>query len=183
MKLIIWINGTHGVGKTTIAMILNEKLDRKAFILDSDASFPFFVEERAKKEGLQNIGGMLPQTNMAFMEEFKKDIIEYSKRKKIIIISMSACTSESKSILIDYFRNENFIHIVLEAKDDVIIERIMNDFNRDKELAIKEMSGNKEFIKNNYLEEEIIDTSELSQEEVANKIIEDYNLKYFIKKI
>ena len=181
MKLIIWINGTHGVGKTITAMILNEKLDRKAFILDSDASFPFFVEERAKKEGLQNIGGMLPQTNIAFLEKFKKDIIEYSKRKEIIIVPMSACTSESKLILIDFFRNEKFIHIILEAKNDVIIKRIMNDPNRDKELAIKEMINNKEFIKDNYLEEEIIDTSELSEVEVANKIIEDYNLKSFVK--
>lgn len=170
--MIIWINGTHGVGKTSVAIALKRLLGNKSFILDADAAFPTFAREKILKVG----GGVFPQTNVNFMKEFKTDIIEYSKRNEIIIVPMTACTNESKDILIDYFRNKNFIHIILEAEDEKIKERIMNDLSRDKELSINEMKANEDFLKNNYPQNEFVDTSYLSIDEIANKIIQDNNL-------
>ena len=98
--MIIWIDGTYGVGKTSVTLVLEKILKKRNIeVLLSDS---FFLKWLHKKFCG---GGTLPQNNVQFIEYFR-DIIE-GKIEKEIIIDMSLTQHECKEMLYDYF-NDNF---------------------------------------------------------------------------
>ena len=70
--MIIWLNGTYGVGKTTVARKIEELLDTETEILESD----YYYQEMVKENMLLAFGGTLPQNNKNFLMRFKKVIEE-----------------------------------------------------------------------------------------------------------
>ena len=73
--MIIWVDGTYGVGKTTIATMLKEKMGDEVELLLSDyyynATIKKIMAEAEVNHRFPCIGGTLPQNNMRFLREFK----------------------------------------------------------------------------------------------------------------
>lgn len=101
--MIIWINGTYGVGKTTIIHKLEEKLDsHNCMIISSD-------EFHMKNPHIfETGGGCYPQNNVEFNKRFKAYILEQIKgnSKKYIIIDMALTDKICKEQLFEYFEKE-----------------------------------------------------------------------------
>ncbi len=65
--MIIWINGTYGVGKTSTALKICEKLKNKKVELISSDYYQEIIKEIAE------LGGrVLPQNNKLFLSKFKE---------------------------------------------------------------------------------------------------------------
>ena len=63
--MIVWIDGTHGVGKSSVTKELKKRLDNRQFgHLDSDTYLYM----------LRNGGGTMLQNNIFFLTKFKKTI-------------------------------------------------------------------------------------------------------------
>ena len=104
--MIIWIDGTYGVGKTAVAKRLKERFsDNKAELLESDyyseESLKRLVEEAKANNSFPHIGGTLPQNNMRFIKEFRELIEEKSKNsEKYLIVDMALTMQECKKELV-----------------------------------------------------------------------------------
>lgn len=183
--MIIWIDGTYGVGKTTITNKIADKLNKTKFIvLDSDYYFQEFG--KGHPEAVL-FGGVTPQHNLYFLNYFKSIIEAKTLNGESAIIAMAATTNECNNTLIDYLsEREDFIHIILEANDETIISRISKDTkeSRDKRFAIDFLNENTKFLTNNYYEAIRVNTDNKTIDYVVDEIILHINLtpNYFTSK-
>lgn len=168
--MIIWINGTYGVGKTTIIHKLEEKLDsHNCKVISSDEFHkknPYIFETG---------GGCYPQNNKKFNRCFKEYILEQKKcnSKKYIIIDMSLTDRICKEQLFEYFekKEKKLIHFILTASRDTIKTRIKDDKNRESDEAIYHIEFNLQFLKENYENAIRIDTENKNIDQIAEEII------------
>lgn len=170
--MIIWLDGVLGVGKTSTALKIIDKLsDDNVEFLDSDLYF----SEMIQKNFFSAFGGTQPQTNQNFISYFRKIIEEKTSHSdKPILIAMALTARECKEGLFDYFiRSEkNLLHIILTADKEIIKERILNDENRpDKRLALDDLESGILFINNNFSNSIHIDTTNNNLDTTANEII------------
>lgn len=156
--MIIWIDGTYGVGKTAVAMKIKESFsDDNIELLESDfysgESLKHLVEEAKANNRFPHIGGTLPQNNMRFINEFRELIEEKSKSTdKNIIVDMALTMKECKDELFDRLKNDgkNIVHIILTADEETIRSRIKNDGKRMKETALEWLTQNIIFLDKNF---------------------------------
>ena len=66
----------------------------------------------------------------------------------------------------------NVRHVILYADRNTLIDRINNDVGRDKELALNSIDDNEKYYEGIFEKSIKIDTTELSLEETAKKILE-----------
>lgn len=176
--MIVWIDGTYGVGKTSIAYKVRDVFS-EAEVLESDVYwdevFKKIIDETPKNE-LPNLDGGLPQNNLRFIEEFKAVIEQKEKtERKIIIIDMSLATSCCRDRLVSYFRdkNVNMLHFIIEADENEIRERINNDDKRsDKTLALGELKRNLMFYDNNYIDAIRINSNNKTIDDIVDEILQ-----------
>lgn len=177
--MIIWIDGTYGVGKTAVAMKLKESFSNgNAELLESDyysnETLKRVVEEAKSNNSFPHIGGTLPQNNMRFIREFRELIEEKSKNTgKNLIVDMALTMKECKEELFEYLKNKgiNIIHIILTADEDAIKSRIENDGNRMKETALEWLSQNVTFLDNNFPDAIRIETNNRDIDDVVSEIV------------
>lgn len=79
--MIIWIDGTYGVGKTTVASELMERFSNsEAEFLQSDRyrqeMWDEMVAESKRTNCMPDFGGFCPQNNIKFLEKMKGIIKE-----------------------------------------------------------------------------------------------------------
>ena len=107
--MIIWVDGTYGVGKTTIATMLKEKMGDEVELLLSDyycnATIKKIVAEAEANHRFPCIGGTLPQNNKSFLRQFKELTAETSA-EKTLIIDMALTMTECKANLYDSLEKE-----------------------------------------------------------------------------
>jgi cytidylate kinase len=167
---IIWLDGTFGVGKTTVSRALNKRLPQFK-ILDSDEYYQTLTE---KKPYAFAFGGTLPQNNKYFISYFRKNIDEeIANGTTNLIIVMAVTFEESRKELLSYFEDKDvdITHIILQAGTDVLHERIMNDEQRNKDWTLQYMEWNLKFLELHYLEAVRIDTDNMMPEDVADAIV------------
>lgn len=166
--MIIWLDGTYGVGKTTVARLIEEKFDKKIMYIESDA----YYREFAKKYPYATMFcGALPQTNKAFLNDFKKYIEENIESDMLIVMTLS--TVECDEILISHFRNQTSKHYILSVDKSELEKRIDTDGpHRDKALARYYYDINTKYYVN-YKDAIRIKTDDMTPEEVAEFIISD----------
>lgn len=177
--MIILINGTYGVGKTTVALKLKERLlNDEAELLESDVvdekGVKDIVEEAKKSNGFPHTNGTLPQNSKKFIQEFRKIAEEKSKdSNKKLILDMALTTKESKEGIYDYLinANRNIVHIILTANEETIISRIKNDNERQKEIALDYLKENLTFLENNFNSAIRIKTDNRSVSDITDDII------------
>jgi len=166
--MIVWINGTHGVGKTSVAKEIKNIIGETAMIIEPDLYFEVFCKEKFLEVG----GGCFPQNNKAFINDLREIIEIEENENNILIIPMTIATDESRMGLIDYFKEKTIVkHFILKADEKILKQRIDNDYNRDKKLALSCMKSNIEYFEKMFFEEVVICTNELKIKEVANEII------------
>lgn len=168
--MIIWLDGAYGVGKTTVAVRIKERLtDYDVEILDSD----LYWNEIAKTL-LYTGGGVLPQNNDRLIFKFKEIIREKSKNPDKIIIAVMALTQkECKEKLWEDLicTEQNILHVILEARKETIISRINHDENGDKGFRLSYLNWNLSFLNNNYKSAIRIDTENKRVGSIVDEII------------
>lgn len=176
--MIIWIDGTYGVGKTAVAKRLKEKFpDGNIELLESDyysnEVLKRLVEEAKANNSFPKIGGTLPQNNIDFIKEFREMIEgKIQKENKNVIVDMALTRKECKEELFDYLKSKgaNIAHIILTADEDIIRERIRNDGSRIKEIALDWLAQNMVFLDNNFPDAIRIKTDNRSINDVVAEI-------------
>ena len=176
--MIIWVDGTYSVGKTTVAKKTAARLGSEAELLESDyysnETLKRIVEEAEESHSLPHLGGCLPQNNMRFIREFKELIKEKSKdTNKKLIIDMALTRKECKENLFDCLQKEakDIVHIILTADKEAIKERIKKDTNRMKDIALDWMVDNIEFLDSNYPDAIWIKTDNRDIDDIVDEII------------
>ena len=175
--MIVWINGSFGVGKTAVSLKIREKyMDDKIELLESDVYAEEVLKEIVKEAKMNNyfpnLGGTLPQNNIRFLDKFKKLIEEKSEdANKVLLVDMALTMRVCKERLFDSLvaDGKRIIHIILTADKETMEFRIRNDHNRDKQLALDELES--DFLEKNFEEAIRIKTDNRSTDDIANEII------------
>lgn len=167
--MIIWIDGTYGVGKTTISQKLKSQLTEKNFeILNAD----YYFQNMLKSNPLIG-GGTTPQNNIPFINFFR-DLIEHkiAENQLNLIVDMSLTQKECKEMLFDILikKYTNIKHFILIANSKTIQLRIQNSIRQDKKLALYYLESNNKFLTENFKDSIRIDT-EKNIDEIVNEII------------
>ena len=166
--MIILINGTYGVGKTTIANEVNKIYKGLYKVLDPDELW----YEALKNNRNIAFGGTYPQNNKKFLKILESKLKEeLEKYEGIIIIPMTITEDLSYNLLVR--PNKDIIkQFVLLADEDIIKQRIYEDNGRDNSLSINNIKRNNQFL-NNISDATFIDTSNMSVDKIAENIVKD----------
>ena len=168
--MIIWLDGTYGVGKTSIALQLEKVLhSEKVKLLISDSAYKEFTIRNPFAGG-----GAIPQNNKNFIIEFRNEIEkQLISKDSIIIVDMSLTQTEAKELLLDYFVNKgiNIKHFILNASITTLKKRIEESENRDRELAYFYLKQNIDFLSKNYNKAIWINTDGKDIKEITEEII------------
>ena len=118
MKKLIIINGTMGVGKTTVSRALYQSI-KNSFWLDGDSCWymnPFVVNEENKKMVIENISFLLNNF-------IKNSMSEY------IIFNWVIQTDEIMNLVLRNLNLENteVYKLTLMCSEDSLVERISRD--------------------------------------------------------
>lgn len=171
--MVIWIDGTFGVGKTSVAETLKERFSFNNGVIHLDADR--FYQENIRSYFFGG-GGFFPQNNIQFLSDFKQQIItEDAKPNAIVIVTMALTMDECRDSLFLQLssRVSKLIHIILLAEEQTIRYRIENDTSkRDKHFANSYLQRNIAYLSSNYPDAKQIDTEGRSIGEVAEIIAE-----------
>ena len=171
--MIIWINGTNGVGKSHVAAKLAERLeDKNAEYVESDLSWREFVQN----DFLKALSGFDPYCNKYFLGILRNELEKKHNFGKIPIVSMSLVDKLCEKELLDYFESRNFsmLHIILEAKKETIISRIDNDPIRSEEEKNQQkynVPWQMQYLEKEYSNAVRINTEDRCLDEVVDEII------------
>ncbi|MPM17246.1 hypothetical protein SDC9_63634 [bioreactor metagenome] len=161
MKNLIFINGTMGVGKTTISKEL-QKLLPNCIFLDGDWCWdmsPFIVTDETKKMVLDNISHLL------------NNFISCSEYKNIIFCWVMHEESILNDVLSRLNKDDCMLHkFSIVCSEQTLISRITKDINQGiRKNDVIERSIPR---LNNYFEMDTkkIDVSHISAKEAAEKI-------------
>ena len=175
--MIILLDGTFGVGKTSVITEIKKQYmgKRKLQVLEADYYFQQYlhekIEEAKRKNSFPAVGGVLPQNNVKFMEKYRSVILEKS-HDSIVISDMALTMSECKERIHDYFQTENMIHIILEADKNTIQKRIEDDTQRDKCLALDRLDEFIVFLSKNYKNAIRISTENKTVADIAKEVLD-----------
>lgn len=167
--MIVWINGTYGVGKTSVAQKLCEK-HPNFVIVESDECFNDFLTRNTYGA---IFGGTLPQNKVEFIEYFRQRIDDNNND---IVVVMALTTDESRTMLYEYFTGlgKEMLHFILEANEAEIFKRIEGDqSNRDKSMAISYLEDNMKYLCEHYNDAIRLNTNNKSIEEIVS-LIDEY---------
>lgn len=183
--MIIWINGTYGIGKTAISQRIKEQLPANEVALfnadDLDKKLlQDTIKECIKNNTFPDIENVSPQNDIKFINHFYqliKDECIYSN--KILLVDMAITTKLCKEQLFDSLiaNNFNILHIILTANLNTIKTRIKYDNNRDKQFALDELNECFNFLNDNFKNAIRVNTENKTINEIANEIIQIINEK------
>ena len=180
--MIIWVDGTYGVGKTTIATMLKEKMGDEVELLLSDyycnATIKKIVAEAEANHRFPCIGGTLPQNNIRFLREFK-ELIEEKSAEKTLIIDMALTMTECKVNLYDSLEKEgqSIKHFILTADEKTIKSRIANDTDRMKDLSLDWLKDNLSFLDKNFPTAIRIKTDYRNKDDIVEEMLKEIATK------
>lgn len=166
MNKLILLDGTHGVGKSTVAhcvcMISNGKyvcIDPDEYF-NSNAAYYFFN------------GGYPVANNTIILEIVHKKVREQIKDKNVVI-PLTLNSQDYRESWTKLFHDIAEVrHVILYADKETLRNRINLDEGRDKELALDNIDNNDKFYRGSIEGTIKIDTSALSPEVIAKKILE-----------
>lgn len=160
---LIMLGGPPGVGKSTVAALLNEQLSNSVW-LDGDDLWrmnPFTINERTKSLVLKNIGNVLS----AFLKE-RFDYVIFSW-----VMHQPRIADQVLSLLTTH--DYKLIHHTLVCSAPVLLERIKNSAReRNPELALDRLNQ----VLANY--SQALDTDGRSPAQVAQLIIDAVNMPF-----
>ena len=180
MKLLIFINGTYGAGKTTTGRCLinsfNSAIGGDSVLYDADDS----VLKEINMERFNHffkLYGWECTSSPAYLEVARKNIESLLVNHKTVIVPMTLAHENGKKYIIDHFLAMDVAmeHFILEADKETTIMRILMDEERDGKLALKWLDANTEFLKANYSDAVRINTEHQTPYDVAKRIVDTLN--------
>ena len=173
--MIIWINGTYGVGKTSVAKALKEITKNSFELIHSDIEY----QKMIRKNEYLAFGGALPQNNDNFIKYLREKIQNRINKNKNIIVDMAITDKKSKNGIIDYFKNKDIVilHFICTANEKELKSRILTDNKRDKTNSLYYININKKFLEKNFKNDIWVDTNNKNVEEIANEIYKELKEK------
>lgn len=172
--MIIWLNGTYGVGKSTVAKEIKSKISNQDLVIMDPDEFLESISKDIIEDLILHGGGCMPQNNKMFLERFKEALKMYMDSNTICIVPMALTTKESIEILWDHIsqNSSDIFQFILEAEEKTIINRVKADTERQqKDFAEFELSSNVKFLKKNFDDIERLDTNDKTVENIADLII------------
>lgn len=173
--MIVWIDGTVGVGKSCTAKRLAELLaDRNAEYVDSDLYWEDLIQNDF--QGVVSTG-FEPYLNTYFLGILRKKIENRMYGfGRMPVVSMSLVKEPCETELLDYFEKKgvSMLHIILEAKEETILSRIENDPNRSESYQNEQkpkVSKQIQYLKDHYLDAKRINTEGKSLDETVDEIM------------
>ncbi len=167
--MIIWIDGTFGVGKSTVTAELEELFAlENPQIFSSDEEWISFLEKDFRG------GGCFPQNNSDFICIFRKRILDCLKAGNLVIVDMALTDEKCKNGLLDELQAEGVVilHFILTADEQIIKERILNDELREQKADhIRKITQNRNFLLKHFKDAIWLDTEEGTP---AKKIFQVY---------
>ena len=166
---IIWIDGTFGSGKTTVAKVIAGKISN-ANLLEFD-----FLQLKYKPSCISDILGLrYPEAKRYLVEALVKEMQEILQEGiyEYLIIPIALINDYCNEKLITGFSDVENYHFILTASRDVWYKRISEQENRDVDLALSYETQAKMYLETHYSEAIWIDTSNMTIDSVADKIIE-----------
>lgn len=163
MKVIL-INGTYGVGKTSVARELRKLITKeKSEIIELDEIFQNFCENNPNL--ILTGRGAFPQNNLNVLKE-AKNRVEMSEKEYLIFPQL---VTEKEAI--EFFKEYDLIHCVLFANLECLKERINNDEGREeKDLALRDIELNYRILNTKFNNVTRIDTSDKEIIDIAKEI-------------
>lgn len=162
--MIIIVDGTYGIGKSSVCEVLQKELNMQ--FIDSDSLWNEFAD---KYKMAAFFGATEPQRKVKYLEYVRDKV----KDNKNCILSMTLASDEARNVIVEYF-NQNglyYYHFILEASEKSIIQRIEKDAkNRDREFAKEHLRSNMDYLGVNYENAIRVNTEGKTLEQVAQNI-------------
>ena len=181
--MIILINGTYGIGKTTTAKCLFEIFSDSFFsggdfaLYDPD-DFILSEIDMNQFNSFFKIYGWECTANPAYLEIAQKNIKKLIADHIAVIVPMTLAHENGKKYIIDYFATigEPLKHFILEADNFTTTQRIVFQKERDKKLSLKWIDTNLKFLKDNYPDAIRINTEQKAPRKIAKEIAREIDL-------
>ena len=162
--MIIWINGSFGVGKTTVAEKLKEKID-KSIIYDPEKIGMFLTSTLPTKEDDFQDYRLWRTINY---EMLKNLYIEF----EVIIVPMTITNKQYYNEIVGRLERNgiDIKHFILIASKENIISRL-NARGNSTEWTYMQVDRCDKAFKDDYLKGQKIDTNNKNVDEVCNNLI------------
>ena len=165
MNKLIFLDGPYGIGKTTVADCICEISKEKYICIDPDEYFNNDVKRYF-------LWGWPIPCNKAILREIQRNVEEKIKECNIVI-PLTLNSSKYKNDWVHSFNDlAELHHIVLIADRKTILNRIRDDVQRDKSLAMEQLDDNWRYYQRDIEGTIKIDTSEMAPQVVASKVLE-----------
>lgn len=163
--MIIWINGCFGVGKTTVAGRLKEKIDN-SMIYDPEKVGTFLFNILSVKEDDFQDYELWRMINYEMLKNLNTEF-------KVIIVPMTITNIQYYDEIIGRLERDgiNLKHFILVANKENIISRL-NVRENSTEWAYKQVDRCVTAFQEDYINGSRIDTNNKSIDEVCNCIFE-----------
>lgn len=164
MNKLILLDGTYGVGKTTVALQICSVPDNMYICIDPDEIFNNNLEKYM-------IHGW-PAANNSLIKRNVRNEVKDRIQNVNIVIPLTLNTQ----LYVDGWTNlfsdiADVRHVILFADTEIVKNRIVNDVGRDKDFALEQLHNNDNYYRRDFEGDVKIDTSDLTTEEVAEKIM------------
>ena len=164
---IIWIDGTFGSGKTAVSNAITEKLSN-AYLLEFDLL-------QLKYKQPFKYGALYPEARKYLIEALIKEMQEVIQKEcyDYLIIPIALINDYcNERLIINGFTDIKSHHFILTSTNEILIQLINNQKNRDINLAMTYMDQAIKYLNNHYSQAIRIDTSNMSINDVAKKIVQ-----------
>lgn len=161
--MIIWINGSFGVGKTTIAKKLNDKING-SILYDPEEIGIFLANTLPVKED--------DFQDYELWRIYNYEVLKYlSNKYEIIIVPMTITNPQYYKEIVTKLKNENIevIDFILTASKENLLKRLTERKNTTDWTYVQIDRCIKAF--NNNFEGKIIDTNYNNIDEVTSSIL------------
>ncbi len=166
--MIIWIDGTFGSGKTTIAEKLINRFPN-SILLDFDEVITNIKPVSFVPMELFT-GKGYPQSKRYYVEAMATEIDKTLEKSgnNLVFVSMALISDFCKELLITHFNNiTNTVHFILCVSENKMCLRIDQQVGRDKNLAKTYYAEATSYLNENYLDAIRIDTDNKTIDEIC----------------
>ena len=162
--MIIWINGSFGVGKTTIAENLKDRI-ANSIIYDPEKVGMFLYKTLPEKKDDFQDYELWRTINYEMLKELYK-------QNEVIIVPMTITNLQYYNEIVGRLQKDGIkiLHFILTANKESIIRRL-NARGNSTEWAYMQVDRCDKAFKDDYLKGQKVDTNNKSIDEVCNNLI------------